>query len=1038
MERLKCMLNDVQITRCLSKLRRFCNMLDPMIFEKVCSLPFEKFETPEQYHSIPDVAYTPISTGDVWGGEGTYCWFKSSYTVPESLAGRPLFLRPSVGGYEAMLWVDGKPMGTYATKIVVTGHGNHYCDMIAQHPSAGQTLELAIEFYAGHYVMGEQPFETRPRSDFRFTYQTIDLCVRNELVTKFLFDLQTLLSLYDALEDSSYRRAEIENVLVRLHEIVYYSPDDIDRATFDAALEEGLAVMAPSLARTNGNATVPYVGLIGHSHMDTAWLWHIDETIKKCARTSSNQMNLMEQYPEYKFVQSSSYHSDMIRRHYPELFERIREKVAEGRYEPNGGVWVECDCNITSGESMIRQFLWGQRFTREHFGYTSDAFWLPDTFGYSAAIPQIMQGCDVHYFLTTKIAWNDTNPFPYDSFYWKGIDGTTVFAHFNKTHIGTLPHEVMPLLHNKKGNDSVRQKNVSQSKLISFGFGDGGGGPQWDQIEHSLRCKDLEGCPKYEYTTVSDFMKRLEAEVQDPATYAGELYLELHRGTLTNQHEIKRNNRLSEIALHNLEVLTVARAVAAQEIASDEAFREMQNTLLVNQFHDILPGTCIPRANHQAKDEMTALLAQAHQLTDSLLDRDDTAKHLTVYNPSSYERNDVLYLDGSVSGVSGYRTQRVSTVRGEEKLAVGGLTIAPYASVQLDECGASESASSFAYDGKTLETPFATVTFTEDGTISSFYDRTAARELCGEGYPLNTFLLAEDVPAGWDNWDIDADVELKFRPSAQLLSESVVSDGSVEFRIRRSYRLTAKSTLTQDMIFYADSPEVRFETLMDWNDDHRLLKTAFDTDVFSDFVRQEIQFGYLKRPTTRNNSVEQAKFEVLNHKYTDLSEQNYGVAILNDCKYGISAFGGQLRLTLHRGGVRPDFTGDHGQHYCEYSFLPHASGFSAESVVRPAYLLNVKHLVVRGGTAVASFAQTDDSNVVIETIKPCEDRERALILRLYESEGGRTNTMLHLGFEPTGVWETNMLEETQRTLDTSSSIPLTLRPFEIKTIKIAY
>ena len=1032
------MLNAVQIKRCISKLQRLCETLDPMVFEKVCSLPCEKFETPEQYHTVPDVQYTPVDSGDMWGGEGVYCWFKTQYTVPEELAGRPLFLRPEVGGYEAMLWVDGKPMGTYATKIVVTGHGNHYCDMIAKNSTAGQTLELAVEFYAGHYVMGESPFQTRPHPDFRFAYKTMDLCVRNELAAKFMLDLQTLLSLYEALDDRSYRRADIENVLVQLHETVYYSPFDVDRASFDAALEAGLAVMAPALAKTNGGATMPYVGLIGHSHMDTAWLWHIGETVKKCARTYSNQMNLMEQYPEYKFVQSSSYHSDMILRHYPELFERIREKVAEGRYEPNGGVWVECDCNITSGESMVRQFLWGQRFTREHFGFTSDCFWLPDTFGYSAAIPQIMQGCDVHYFLTTKIAWNDTNPFPYDTFYWKGIDGTKVFAHFNKTHIGTLPHEVMPLLYNKEGNDSVRQKNVSQSKLVSFGYGDGGGGPQWDQIEYSLRCKDLEGCPKYEYTTVSDFMKRLEGEAVNPATYAGELYLELHRGTLTNQHEIKRNNRLAEIALHNLEALTVARAVAAHTVATDEAFRALQNTLLVNQFHDILPGTCIPRANHQAKQEMTALLEETARQEDALLGRDDSAKTLTVYNPSSFERNDVLYLNSTANGVVGYRTQKVTDVRGNEKLAVGGVTIAPYASVSLQECSDGTSESRFVYDGRTLETPFATIVFTDDGTISSFYDRTAARELCGEGYPLNTVLIAEDVPANWDNWDIDADVELKFHPDAKLLSEEVISDGSVEFRIRRSYRLTEKSTVTQDMIFFADSPEVRFETMMDWNDDHRLLKAAFDTDVFSDFVRQEIQFGYQKRPTTRNTSVEQAKFEVLNHKYTDLSEQNYGVAILNDCKYGISANGGQLRLTLHRGGCRPDYTGDHGMHYCEYAFLPHDGGFSAETVIRPAYLLNEKHLAVHGGRAVPPLVSIDDLNTVIETIKPCEDRERAMILRIYESEGGRTNTMLHLAFEPTGVWETNMLEEPLRTLETAKDIPLTLRPFEIKTLKIAY
>ena len=1031
------MLNSVQIERCVSKLKRLTETLDPMLFDKVCSLPCEKFETKQQHHSIPTEGYAPVAEGDIWGGENVYCWFRTSYTVPEELAGRALFLMPHLGGYEGMLWVDGKAMGTYATKIVVTTHGNHYCDMIAPNPAAGQKIDLAVEFYAGHYVIGEMPFTERPRSDFRFAFRSMDICTRNDLVAKFKFDLETLLSLYEALSKFSFRRAEIENTLIKLHEVVYYSPADVSKELFEDALRAGLDVMAPSLARTNGDTTVPYVGVIGHSHMDTAWLWHIDETIKKCARTYSNQMNLMAQYPEYKFVQSSSYHSEMIREHYPELFERIREKVAEGRYEPNGGVWVERDCNITSGESMIRQFLWGQRFTREHFNYTSDSFWLPDTFGYSAAIPQIMQGCGVKYFLTTKINWNDTNVFPYDTFYWKGIDGTKVFAHFNKTHIGMLPGEVMPMIHNSDGEDALRQKNVSHSKLMSFGFGDGGGGPQWDQIEHSLRCKDLEGCPKYEYMTVSDFMQRLESEVHDPETFVGELYLELHRGTLTNQHEIKRNNRLSEIALHNLEALTVARAIESGEVAADTKFRSLQNTLLVNQFHDILPGTCIPRANHQCKEEMTALLAETASQAAALLKASD-AESYTVYNPSPFERSDVLYLTGDLAGVEGFRSQKITTVKGEEKLAVAGVSIAPYASAKLVAGAATADTSKFVYDGKTLQTPFAKVTFTEDGTISSFYDLTSNRELCGEGYPLNTFLIAEDVPSAWDNWDIDADIELKLRPSAKLLSEEVVSNGCVEFRIRRSYQLTERSSVTQDMVFFADSPEVRFETMMNWNDDHRLLKTAFDTDVFSDFVRQEIQFGYLRRPTTRNNSVDKAKFEVLNHKYTDLSEHNYGVAILNDCKYAISAYGGQLRLTLHKGGNRPDYTGDHGMHYCEYSFLPHDGGFSAENVVRPAYLLNYKHVAVAGGEAVAPIATIDDTNVVLETIKPCEDAERAFILRLYEAEGGRTATTLRLPFAPKGVWETNMLEEPQADLGASQELQLTLRPFEIKTIKVAY
>jgi alpha-mannosidase len=1035
------MLNDKQIARMLSKMKRFEETLDSMIFEKVCELPASVYETKEQLYQIPNESlFRPVKEGDIWGGENVYGWFLSSYTVPQELAGKPLYLRPNLGGYEAMLWVDGKPFGTFATKIVVTGHGNHYCDMIVKTPRAGQEISIALEFYSGHYVMGCMPFEENPHSDFRSTFHSMDLCVKNDRVANFYFNLRILNELIEVLDETSYRRAELINVMLDLHEVLYYDPASVSKEAFYAALDQGQKIMAPALARHN-SATAPSVGVIGHSHMDTAWLWHIDETIKKCARTYSNQLNLMEQYPEYKFIQSSAYHSEMVREHYPELFERIRQKVLEGRYEPNGGVWVECDCNITSGESMIRQFLWGQRFTREYFNYTSDAFWLPDTFGYSAAIPQIMKGCGVKYFLTTKMAWNDTNQFPYDTFYWKGIDGTKVFAHFNKTHVWPAPKDFYQYVYDTKSSDAVRQKHVANRKLISYGFGDGGGGPQFEMIEIAKRCRDLEGCPKAEHTTVSHFMNELERSVKNPDTYNGELYLELHRGTLTNQHQIKRNNRLSEIALHNLEYLTVYNAVENHEIATDAAYRDLQGTLLVNQFHDILPGTCIPRAHQESLAQTGALLEKSAALIRKAVSPAQAEDQITVVNPTSFTRRDVLYLD-YVPGMrvrGDYPQQITDTLQEGRKLAVAGVEIPPYGSVVLTlEPGTLDGRSPFGISGRDLVTPYAQVTFDERGFMKTFRDTEADRELTGEGYPLNTFLIAEDLPSAWDNWDVDADLQLKFRDSAQFLASEVVSKGAVELRIRNRYQLTEKSKLVQDVIFYASSPIVKFETMIDWQDDHRFLKTAFDTSIFSDFVRQEIQFGYLKRPTTRNNSVDQAKFEVLNHKYTDLSEPHYGVAILNDSKYGISACDGQLRLSLHKGGCRPDYHGDKGEHYCEYAFLPHNGGFSADSVIEPAYALNYKPIILSGSRKMSSLIASDASNVVIETLKPCEDSAHAFIVRLYEAEGAYTHASVQLGFAPKSVEETNMLEEKVEELPAAGSIRLTFRPFEIKTLRITY
>lgn len=749
----------------------------------------------------------------------------------------------------------------------------------------------------------------------------------------------------------------------------------------------------------------------------------------------------MDEYPEYKFIQSSSCHSDFLRRKYPDLFARIQQKVKEGRYEPNGGVWVECDCNITSGESMVRQFLWGQRFTRKYFDFTSNCFWLPDTFGYSAAIPQIMKGCCVDYFLTTKIDWNDTNTFPLDTFYWEGIDGTKVFTHFNRTHIWPDAEDLMTYVAGTPSNDHscIKDKRVTDTRVISYGYGDGGGGPQFEMIEAAKRCADLNGCPKSEHKLVGEAMKEIERDAVEPDTYAGELYLELHRGTLTNQHVIKRNNRKAEFALRDLEIFTVTDAVKNNKTADSADIAPLYEKLLVNQFHDILPGTCIPRAHEESRAMTTALITRARDLVKELA-QSDKEDCVTVTNTLSFDRSDVIVLDYSGKIVDGgYRQQVYTDVRGNKKLMVGGVTVPAFSSITLKLVdGKPEENSVFSLDDNSLETPFASVKFADNGTISSFVDKRADREICGDGYNLNTFIMAEDFPSEWDNWDVDADIEMKFEDVSKLVSREIISDGSVALVIRSKYAISGKSTVTQDMIFFADSAEVRFDTVMDWQDNHRFLKTAFDTSVRQEFARFDVQFGNVKRPTTRNNSVEKAKFEVLNHKYTDLSETRFGVAVLNDSKYGISVNGGKLRLSLHKGGLRPDFKGDRGVHHCVYSFLPHDSGFDAESVIRPAYELNVPAAVTAGEYLAQKLMSIDADNIFVEAVKPCEDAQRAFIVRMYEAEGTFTNAKVSFFDGAKSVKITNMLEEEQGEVESIAPAKLQFRPFEIKTLKVTY
>ena len=1033
------MLTDKQIERMLKKLRRFEDTLNPMLFKKVAGIEsLLSYETTDRLYSVPDDSMCSVmNVGDIWGGEESFCWMKTEFIVPEELDGKTLFIMPHTEGYESLLWVNGKPFGTFNTKIVFTGHGNHYCDMLKANVKAGEKIDIALEVYSGHTFYGSHPLENELKiREYNYRFGGLDICVKDEYINEFYFDLRVINELTATLPDHSFRKGQLINALYEVNKRIYQAFEDVDDETFRAGLRAAHPYLKEVLAVKNGPEAAT-IGVIGHSHMDTAWLWKATETIKKCARTYSNQISLMEQYPEFKFVQSSACHSDMILKHYPELFEDIKEKVLEGRYEPNGGVWVECDCNITSGESMIRQFLWGQRFTRKHFGYTSDSFWLPDTFGYSAAIPQIMKGCKVDYFLTTKIDWNDANKFPYDTFYWQGIDGTKVFTHFNRTIGSPFPENLDKIVTGSNYNEHpIRERNVTNKRLIAFGHGDGGGGPQFEFIENFRRIKDLNGVAKAEYMTVSEFMNMLEAEAKYPTTYVGELYLELHRGTLTNQHNIKRNNRKAEFLLRDLEYLTVANAVKSGEVASDEKIHPLYEKLLLNQFHDILPGTCIGEAHKLSLKETGEVIETAGKLIAEAVKGEGEC--ISITNTLSFDRTDPIFIEceeGYIADVP-CKQQTYKNLDGKNVLIISGLTIPAFSSVKINLIkGEADSSSEITLCENGVSTPFAEVKFDSKGYIDSLVDKRMGREVRGNGYPLNTFIIAEDLPLAWDNWDIDADMESKYADESELISREIVSHGAAALVIRSKYQISKKSTITQDAIYFADTAEIRFDTLMDWQDNHRFLKTCFDTNISNNHARFEIQFGNVMRPTTRNDSVEKAKFEVVNHKYTDLSETRFGAAILNDSKYGISVEGGNMRLSLHKGGVRPDTNGDRGLHKTVYSFLPHEGGFATENVVRPAYELNVPAIVSKGEYEATALIVPKAANVIVEAIKPCEDNEKAFIARLYEAEGTITNCPIELFEGAKKVEITNMLEEVEGELVGNN---LTFGAFEIKTLKISY
>ncbi len=1038
----------------INKVRRIADTYSSLIFETVGDIPVHYCETREHWRSVPGgwSKWPRAAHGTEWGEQWGSCWFVGNVSIPAEAAGEPLFIRARTGGCEALFWIDGKPRGLFTHPRDAAPRGNHHTLMLDRCPIAGKSYEIAAESYAGHPSVGSMPLDTPETQDaypirFPKLFEGVTLMRRLDDVKDFVFDLRSLSQLQQALPQESFRRGHISAVLERVFEVVAQDPALLPREEWRAQLAEARALMAPELALRNSDSAAR-AGLIGHSHMDTAWLWPIDETIRKCARTYSNVLNLMEQYPEYTFHQSSSYHTELMRLHYPSVFEEIKARVKEGRWEPNGGAWIECDCNMTSGESMVRQFMKGQRYTQAHFGYRSNTFWLPDTFGYSAALPQILLGCGIRNFLTTKLTWNDTNTFPLDTFYWEGLDGSKVLTHFNDIHCWPDPATLITKLHGgpkdfRTVENYVQHKEVNQSRLISYGFGDGGGGPQYEMLEMARRCRDLDGCPRAEHTTVRQFMDDLEATSTHIPTYSGELYFEGHRGTLTQMGAIKRGIRKSEIALHNAEFLSAVTLLGggdSRKAATDALYGQ----LLINQFHDILPGTSMPEVHDRAIAELRDVEATAHRLARELGTAPGEDSAWTLWNSLGWDRTGTLRIEGLPPGTGcvdpSVITQAIETIGGEPVLLAKGLAVPALgrASFAATSAPAPRPASPFSYDGHTLETPLFRIEFDEHGYIASLYDLAHRRELRGGGHPLNAFLLGEDVPEVWDNWDIDPDQKLKMKLQTRLAERRVVADGPLCFTLRSVYEIGRQSRITQDMTVHTESYRIDFDTRVAWHEKHQLLKVGFDLNLRSRFARHEIQFGHALRSTVKNTPYEKAMFEVCNNKWTDLSETLYGVAILNDSKYGISVENSDLRLTLLKGGCHPDPRGDAGEHFFSYALLPHAGAFSTDAVIRPAYEFNIPLVVTPGAHSFAGLCDISAPNILCETVKPAEDGP-GIILRLYEAEGSHGRAELTFRQPLREVSVTNLLEEEPHPLPLQEGrVTLEFAPFQIITLRAIF
>ena len=975
-----------------------------------------------------------------WYGKDRHYWFRTTCQVPRELDGKRMWLYvcTQIEGWDAknpqfLLFVNGK-----AVQGIDMNHREVFLNPCAE---AGEELTLDLQAYTG------------------IDHQEFSLVVRlmeiDEKIEKLYYDLWVPLSAFGRMEEDDRNRKQIE-------EILNNTVNFLDLRTpyseeFYRTVDEASAYIERALYSEMAGFSDVVATCIGHTHIDVAWWWTVAQTREKVARSFATVLKLMEEYPNYKFMSSQPQLYVFLKERYPELYEKVKERIREKRWEPEGGMWVEADCNLTSGESLVRQFMHGKRFFREEFGVDNRILWLPDVFGYSGALPQIMKKCGIDYFMTTKLAWNQFNKVPYDTMRWRGIDGTEVLTHlittldveqpvanFFTTYNGMLhPGAVMG------GWMRYQNKDINNDILISYGYGDGGGGPTREMLETSVRMeKGVKGIPKvrqeFARTYFDELKDRVEGNKRLPV-WEGEFYFEYHRGTLTSMGRNKRANRKSELGLMDLELLSVLAEDTVDYPASK--LDSMWKVVLINQFHDILPGSSIRAVYEVTREEYGQL---ARELADMGEHRRKAiagaGSAVMVFNTTGKERDDVVNLGefegealvdnaGEVYPVQRTADGAVAYVKNIPSKGYKSFAVMDAAPVSSD--GDAEGVPFYLAGDYRLETPFYSVKLDEQGMFTSIYDKENEREVIQEGHRANLFRMYEDKPIYYDNWDIDIFYTEKFWDVDQVERMEWTELGPVR-AVLSVTRKASNSVIDQEIIFYAQSRRIEFATRVNWKEHQTLLKVHFPVAVHTDEAAFDVQFGNLTRKTHQNTSWDVARFESCGQKWMDLSEGHYGVSLLNDCKYGHSVKDSNMALTLIKSGIEPNPVTDQEEHVFTYAIYPHAEGWRAAGTVAEAYKLNQPLLVQPGAEAGKnySFASVNRPNVVIETIKQAESG-RGTVIRMYESENSLTRARLTVNKPFEKAWICNLLEEEESKAHAEGNvIDVTLKPYEVVTVKI--
>ena len=966
---------------------------------------------------------------DFHGLPGSHYWFRTTATVPQSFHGKSVWMRIRTQIEE---WDDGKnpQFLVFINNEVIQGADMNHRDIwLRPEAVGGEELKIDIQAYTGTL-----------HREFRFL---VDLYVRDEQINRFYYDLQVPLQAFPRMGEDNKTRMDIQTVLnnaINLLDMrLPYSP------RFYQTLAQAQAYLQEELYEKMGGNDGVIATCIGHTHIDVAWWWTVAQTREKVVRSFATVLKLMEEFPNYKFMSSQPVLYYFLKQRYPELYEKIKQRVAEGRWETEGGMWLEADCNLTSGESLVRQFLHGKRFFREEFGQDNRILWLPDVFGYSGALPQIMRKSGIDYFMTTKLAWNQINRIPNDTFVWRGIDGSEILTHLiTTTGIDQDPKQSFFTTYNGMlhpgaimgGWERYQNKEINNDILVCYGYGDGGGGPTRQMLETSERMeKGVAGIPMVRQATARTYFDELGERVKDNRrleTWEGEFYFEYHRGTYTSMGRNKKGNRRSEQLLMDLELLGVLN----KDYPHEADTRLWRDIVLLNQFHDILPGSSIAEVYDVTKAEYEALAdevkAGIDQRLAALAGQGDA---VTVFNTLGFERDDIVRL-GDVKA-TGLRDENgtVYPVQQTESGAVAYVKGIPSKGYKALEPVEAQAASPFTRsDDYHLETPFYSITLDKTGAFTSIFDKENDREVLKPGKAAR-IRCYEDKPIYYDNWDIDMFYTEKSWDVDDLRQLRWSADGAVETVLELVFDCCG-SEIAQKVHFYADSRRIDFETKVDWKLHQHLLKAEFPVDIHADEATFEVQFGNVKRKTHTNTSWDKARFESCAQKWMDFSEGHYGVSLLNDCKYGHSVNDGVIGLTLLKSGVEPHPNADVEVHEFTYSLLPHASGWQEAGTVAEAYKLNQSAYTVIGGEAGKheSFASVNKRNVILETVKAAENGN-GTVLRLYECENARTKVTVRLPLGTKAAYLTNLLEEIESELTVvDNTVTFTIKPYEIVTI----